>query len=67
VDTLQGGHVESGWKDTPAAEQDVFVNLPDGSVVSSLILYACTKDGGRAENRYSAIELQESVPPSEDD
>jgi hypothetical protein len=53
-----GRHVESGWQDAPAQEQDFAVNLPGGMTVSSIILYAWTKDGALAENRFASISLQ---------
>ena len=58
VFNAQGQSFESGWKDTPDSENDVFFDLPAGTVVSRIILYAWTTDGALAGNRYSAIELQ---------
>jgi hypothetical protein len=58
VVTTQGRHIESGWKDTPTTEQDLFFDLPAGTGISQILLYAWTKDGAPAENRYAAIELQ---------
>lgn len=58
VVTAQGRHIESGWKDTPATQQDVLFDLPAGTTISQILVYAWTKDGARAENRYAAIELQ---------
>ncbi|MCH5377831.1 MAG: hypothetical protein JJ992_28075, partial [Planctomycetes bacterium] len=55
----QGKHpVESGWRDTPATEQEVSFSIPVGSQVSAIELYVMTKDGARAENRIGKISLE---------
>jgi hypothetical protein len=60
----QGKHpVESGWRDTPATEQEVSFPIPVGSHVSAVELYVMTKDGDRAENRIGGIVLEGDQQP----
>jgi hypothetical protein len=61
---VAGKHpVSSGWRDTPATEQEVGFPIPAGSFVSGIELYVMTKDGTRVENRISRITLEGGKEP----
>ena len=53
----------SGWTDSPAAEKEVSLALPDGSKVGAVEFYAHSKTGERAENRIREITLKDGTAP----
>ncbi|MCX7046933.1 MAG: hypothetical protein NTX50_15775 [Candidatus Sumerlaeota bacterium] len=61
---VEGKHpVASGWKDSPATEQEVSFPISAASPVSAVEVYVQTKDGARAENRIRRIALEGGKEP----
>lgn len=50
--------IESGWRDSPAVEQEVSFRIKDGEKVGAIELYVQSKDGARAENRIRQLVLK---------
>lgn len=57
------GVKESGWKDSPTAEETVEFMPPPNGRLTSVLIYIMTKDGKRAENRIREIKLTGDAAP----
>jgi hypothetical protein len=60
----EGKHpVQSGWRESPQAEQEVSFPIPAGSQVTAIELYVMTNNGARVENRVRRIAFEGGKGP----
>lgn len=57
--SADGGSVlASGWRDTPTEPQETVFDLPPDREIAKVILYAWTRDGKAAVNRFEAVTFR---------
>lgn len=63
LDAAGKAFVKTGWRETPAAEQDVSLSIPSTGAVHGIELYVQTATGARVENRIRRIALEGGRSP----